>query len=76
MFVPLEGLIDIQQETMRLQKEIDRVGAMLEGVRRKLNNENFIARAPKDVVDREREKLDNFARTTEKLEKNLEMLNG
>jgi valyl-tRNA synthetase len=57
-----------------VQKEVDRVGSMLEGVRRKLNNESVIEKAPKEVIDREREKLDAFARTMEKLEKNLEML--
>jgi valyl-tRNA synthetase len=74
LFVPLEGVIDLDVERARLRKEIDRVAAMLEGVRRKLNNESFVEKAPKDVVDREREKLDAFAHTMEKLEKNLEML--
>ena len=72
--MPLEGVIDLDVERARLRKEIDRVAAMLEGVRRKLNNESFVEKAPKDVVDREREKLDAFAHTMEKLEKNLEML--
>jgi valyl-tRNA synthetase len=74
LFVPLEGVIDLEVERARLQKEVDRVASMLEGVRRKLNNESFIERAPKEVIDREREKLDAFAHTMEKLEKNLEML--
>ena len=76
LFIPLEGLIDIAQEQARLQKDIERVSGMLEGVQRKLNNENFVERAPKEVVDREREKLENFAHTLEKLEKNLLMLNS
>jgi valyl-tRNA synthetase len=74
LFVPLEGVIDLEVERARLQKEIDRVASMLEGVRRKLNNESFVEKAPKEVVDKEREKLDAFAHTMEKLEKNLEML--
>jgi valyl-tRNA synthetase len=76
LFVPLEGLIDIEVELQRLQKEIDRVAGMLEGVRRKLENESFVARAPVDVVDKEREKLETFTHTVEKLEKSLEMLKG
>ena len=76
LFVPLEGLIDIEVERQRLQKEIDRVSGLLDGVRRKLENESFVARAPKDVVDKEREKLDAFTQTVEKLEKSLEMLKG
>ena len=74
LFVPLEGVIDLDVERTRLRKEIDRVAAMLEGVRRKLNNDSFVEKAPKDVVDREREKLEAFTHTMEKLEKNLEML--
>jgi len=74
LFVPLEGLIDIEVERARLQKEIDRLAAMLAGVQRKLSNEGFVEKAPKDVVDKEREKLETFAHTIEKLEKNIEML--
>ena len=62
LFVPLEGLIDIEVERQRLQKEIDRVAGMLEGVRRKLENESFVARAPEEVVDKEREKLERSRR--------------
>jgi valyl-tRNA synthetase len=76
LFVPLEGVIDIEQERARLGKEIERASGMLDGVRRKLSNQNFVERAPKEVVDREREKLESFAQKLEKLEKNLEMLNN
>ncbi len=76
VFVPLEGLIDIEVEQARLQKEIDRLGGMLDGVRRKLSNRSFVEKAPKDVVDREREKEESFVQTVEKLEKNLEILKG
>jgi len=76
LFVPLEGLIDLEIERARLQKEIDRLAGMLDGVQRKLSNESFVAKAPPEVVEREREKLDAFGHTMEKLEKSLEMLKG
>ncbi|MBP1649772.1 MAG: valS, partial [Bacteroidetes bacterium] len=76
LFVPLEGLIDLEIERARLQKEIDRLAGMLDGVQRKLANESFVAKAPPDVVEREREKLDAFGHAMEKLEKSLEMLKG
>ena len=76
LFVPLEGLIDLEIERARLQKEIDRLAGMLEGVQRKLANESFVAKAPPEVVEREREKLDAFGHAMEKLEKSLEMLKG
>jgi len=75
LFVPLEGLIDIAVERGRLRKEIDRIGGLLSGIRAKLGNESFVARAPKDVVEREREKLASMETTIAKLTANLEQLN-
>jgi len=74
LFVPLEGLIDIELERGRLKKEIDRLSGLVLGIRNKLNNERFVAKAPKEVVDKEREKLDNFGKTLEKLEKSYAAL--
>ncbi len=74
LFVPLEGLIDIEREKARLKKEIDRVSDLVTGIRKKLGNRNFIAKAPPEVVDKEKEKLDNFGQTLEKLEKNYDAL--
>jgi valyl-tRNA synthetase len=74
LFVPLEGLIDIGLERARLQKEIDRIAAMLSGIRAKLANESFTAKAPPDVVAREREKESAFETTMTKLMRSLEQL--
>jgi valyl-tRNA synthetase len=74
-FVPLEGVIDLEVEKARLQKEIERVSGMLENIRNKLNNSNFLGKAPEDVVRKEREKLQHFGETLEKLEKNFQTLN-
>jgi valyl-tRNA synthetase len=74
LFVPLEGLIDVEMEKARLKKEMDRVTGMLNGVQAKLNNANFVDKAPKDVVEKEREKLNNFGETLEKLQKSYELL--
>jgi valyl-tRNA synthetase len=74
VFVPLEGLIDVEKEIERLQKEITRHEGMIQGVERKLHNPDFINRAPNDVVEKERAKLENFQRTLEKLQVNLSEL--
>ncbi|TAK65950.1 MAG: valine--tRNA ligase, partial [Bacteroidetes bacterium] len=74
MFIPLEGIIDVNAERERIQKEINRLQALYEGTQKKLANESFISKAPKDVVDKEREKLDSFKSNLEKLQKNLERL--
>ena len=56
VFVPLAGMIDLDVERQRLQKLIDEKRGFLGGVERKLQNEAFTARAPEDVVARERQK--------------------
>jgi valyl-tRNA synthetase len=75
IFVPLEGLIDVTVEKARLQKEIDRITALLKGIQSKLGNASFVEKAPKDVVEKEKEKLDNFGQTLKKLNHSLEILN-
>jgi valyl-tRNA synthetase len=72
IFIPLEGLINLDTERERIQKEIDRVRGLYSSTEKKLSNESFVSKAPKEVVDHERNKLDSFKITLEKLEKNLE----
>jgi valyl-tRNA synthetase len=71
IFIPLEGIIDIDKERERIQKEIAHAKSMIENIERKLSNKDFTAKAPQKVVDTEKEKLKNFQTNLEKLEKNL-----
>jgi valyl-tRNA synthetase len=57
LLIPLSGLIDKQAELDRLQKNMDKLQAESERLKGKLNNANFVDRAPEAVVDKEREKL-------------------
>ncbi len=57
IFLPLAGLIDIEKETARLQKELDKLNKGIESTKGKLNNERFISKAPAEVVQAERDKL-------------------
>ena len=74
LFVPLEGLIDIDAERKRLVKEIARLEQLVEGIERKLGNAQFVERAPKEVVEKEREKQLSMKSNVEKLKKNLELM--
>src|SRR5213594_369179 len=56
VFVALEGAIDVQQECKRLSGELTRLDQQLSTLGTKLTNQNFVARAPAEVVAREREK--------------------
>ncbi len=55
--IPLAGLIDKDAEQARLQKNIHKLEADTARISAKLGNEKFVARAPKEVVDKEKEKL-------------------
>jgi len=57
VMVPLAGLIDLQAERARLEKEIGRRQQEVQRVRGKLGNANFVDKAPREVVDKERQKL-------------------
>ena len=58
--IPLEGLIDVDEEVARLSKQLDRVEKDIAHVTRKLGNEKFVAKAPADIVEKERAKLASF----------------
>ena len=58
--LPLAGVIDIAAERARLEKEVARVTADIARIDGKLGNPDFIARAPEDVVEGEREKRDEL----------------
>ncbi|MBI1803799.1 MAG: valine--tRNA ligase [Ignavibacteriae bacterium] len=74
VFIPLEGLIDLNTERQRIQKELTHVQGMVESIQKKLANESFVSKAPKDVVEKEREKLESFRTNMEKLQTNLRRL--
>jgi len=56
VFVALADAIDVQQECRRLSSELGRLDRQLAGLAGKLTNQNFVARAPAEVVAKEREK--------------------
>jgi len=60
LFVPLEGIIDVERERARLRGEIERVESLLGAAEAKLQNPQFTSRAPAEVVAREREKAENL----------------
>ncbi len=71
LFVPLGELVDFKEERARLEKELERVEGEIARAGGKLANNNFIAKAPKKVVDDERAKLEKFIDMKKKIEKQL-----
>ncbi|KAF0142882.1 MAG: valyl-tRNA synthetase [Stygiobacter sp.] len=74
IFIPLEGLIDLNVERARIEKEIARILGSFNGVRKKLENESFVSKAPADVIERERMKMNDWQKALEKLQTILEDL--
>ena len=70
IFLPLEGLIDINKEIERLESKINDVKARMDNVKKKLDNENFISRAPEKIVNHEQKKYDSYLEDYNKLVKN------
>ena len=69
--IPIEGLIDLDAERDRLNKEIAKTQAEIEKVDKKLGNKNFVDRAPEAVVAEQHSRRDAFASELVKLEEAL-----
>ncbi len=76
VFVPLKGLIDIEKETVRLKKELSAVEKDLARVQGKLKNPAFLAKAPAEVVDKEKVKEEEFIAKHMAVKERLQMLEG
>jgi len=60
LFLPLEGLINIEEELARLEKELEKWNQEVERVQKKLSNEKFVSKAPQKVVEEERAKEKDY----------------
>ncbi len=74
--LPLEGLIDLDREIERVGDEIKRLEGLRTAARKKLQNENFTSRAPEDVVQKERDKLESVEEQLAKLAERLKKFGG
>ena len=74
VYVPLAGMIDLDVERERLGKEIERKEKFVEGLEKKLRNEQFVTKAPPEVVERERQKRSDASAELNALRANLEEL--
>ncbi|MGE5402352.1 MAG: valine--tRNA ligase [Ignavibacteriales bacterium] len=74
IYIPLEGLIDLDVERNRLQKDIARLEGSLVGVNKKLSAESFVNNAPKDIVEKERQKKADWEDKLAKLKTMLDDL--
>ena len=74
IFLPLEGLIDIEKEKARLSKEIQLAAQEVERTNAKLQNENFVKRAPESEIEKIKIRLNEANLKIEKINESLKFL--
>ena len=72
--LPLGDVIDIQEETNRLKKQIEKHQSEIQSIEKKLANENFVSKAPAAVVDEQKQRRENAQAVVERLEAAIERL--
>jgi valyl-tRNA synthetase len=76
LFMPLAGLIDLDAEIARLQKEEKKLDGEVERIEKKLNNPGFVAKAPAEVIETEKAKLADYQEKREKVRARIAELRG
>ena len=74
IYLPLKGLIDVEKETARLAKDLEGLTKEIARTEGKLANEKFVAKAPAEVVAKEREKLQSYEEKKRVVEERLRYL--
>jgi len=69
--IPLEGLFDIELEKNRLNKELSNIKSEIEIINKRINNPNFINKAPSEIVEEVKKKQNIFIKKKEEIEKAL-----
>ena len=74
IIIPLKGLVNVEEEEKRLLKEIGKIEKDIDFLGKKLQNPDFIGRAPANVVAKEQEKQEEFTKKKQVLLENLEKI--
>ena len=71
LVVPLVGLVDLSQEQQRLAEELKDIDLNLEKLNKRLNDENFLAKAPEQVVEKERDRFNKISERRQRVSDTL-----
>ena len=74
VYVPLEGVLNIEEEVARMMKEKTKVVESLSFLNKKLTSEDFLKRAPKEVVEKERARYQELVLKDERLDGTIQRL--
>jgi valyl-tRNA synthetase len=76
VFLPLAGVIDLAQEKLRLERDIQKLEVEIGKLEKKLANEQFLAKAPEEVVEEQKERRADLAEKHQRLGAALTRLDG
>jgi valyl-tRNA synthetase len=74
IFVPLEGLIDVDAEIKRLSKDLDKTEKNLAFVKRKLHTKEFMSKAPKEVIEENKVKYKDYLEKLNAVQESIDKL--
>ncbi len=71
IYIPLEGLMDFSDEKKRIEKELKKIEKDIIFINKKLSNEDFVKKAPPEVIEKDQLRLDTLSDKQAKLQLNL-----
>ncbi len=71
LVMPLAGVINVDEEKARLDKEISKLDGEIKKIDKKLDNENFTSKAPAEVVEEQKSRRTDYAKSKAKVEEAL-----
>jgi len=74
IYIPIEGIVDIEKERKRIENEIEELKKHVNKIKKRLMSEDFVQKAPKEIVALNEKKLNEFNEKIEKLKIYLEHL--
>ena len=74
VMMPLLGLIKVEDEIKRLENEADKLAQEVQRVEKKLSNQNFVSKAPADIVNQEKEKGASYQKQLQTVRNQIEQL--
>ena len=76
LFLPLEGLVDLDAEKARLKRELAKIDAELKKTQSKLNNRDFVQKAPPQVLEEHKKRLADLKAKQQQVKSALDALGG
>jgi len=74
LFLPLEGLVDLEAERTRLKKELAKIEAEIDKVQSKLNNPDFVQKVPPSVLEEQKKRLADWQAKQQQVKSALDSL--